>query len=171
MTLPPAGTRGYVIPPIARPFYKAAMRASNSIARRLGDRMKAQGRQLILLTTVGAKSGQDRQTGLARFDDPEHPGSWLVVGSNAGSARHPAWAYNLVAHPDRVRVRVGGNELAVHASLLNPAERERAWDMVVSLAPGYARYEQKQIDKSHLPSDSALNGSGALERPLESIED
>jgi deazaflavin-dependent oxidoreductase (nitroreductase family) len=141
MKLPPSGSRGFTPPAFARPLFKAGMRLSNWIQRMMGDRMKIQGQRLLMLTTVGAKTGKRRQTGLARFADPDHPGSWLIVGSNAGEARHPGWCHNIVAHPDRVWITIAGVTSQVQPELLTPDEREKAWRMVVSLAPGYGRYE------------------------------
>lgn len=141
MRLPPAGTRGFTPPKAAQVLFRTMAGLSHRIQRAMGDRMKIQGQRLLLLTTIGAKTGKERQVGLARFSDPDHPGSWLVVGSNAGSPRHPGWCHNIVVHPDQVWITIAGKTSQVRPELLTPEEREKAWRMVVSLAPGYGRYE------------------------------
>jgi deazaflavin-dependent oxidoreductase (nitroreductase family) len=141
MKLPPAGTRGFAPPKIAQSIFRALTGFSHLVQRTMGDRMKVQGQRLLMLTTVGAKTGKRRQAGLARFTDPDHQGSWLIVGSNAGAARHPGWCHNIVAHPDQVWITIAGVTSQVRPELLTPDERDKAWQMVVSLAPGYRRYE------------------------------
>ena len=139
--LPPRGTRGFVMPRAVRPLAKAGMTLSHFMYRYMGDRMKVQGRPLLELNTVGAKSGVSRHATLARFDDPTHPGSWLVIGSNNGAAEHPSWCYNLAKNPGQVSVTIGKREVRVHPESLEGEEREAAWQRVVGLAPGYRRYE------------------------------
>jgi len=107
---------------------------------RLG--VKVQGRPLLRLVTVGARSGKRRVAVLGWFPT-ESDESWFIVGSNAGSARHPGWAHNLAAHPDEVRIDLGEGEFAVDAGLLHGADRESVWDRVVEMAPGYGSYLEK----------------------------
>ena len=106
-----------------------------------GGRMKVMGRPLLLLETVGARTGKRRQTTLGWFPD-EDPArrSWIVVASAAGAAAHPAWYLNLARRPDHVQIDVDGQLVAVRAESLHGSERERAWQRVVGLAPGYAKY-------------------------------
>lgn len=107
--------------------------------RRQGDRFM--GMDVLYLTTVGARTGQERQTPLARFPDGE--GGWLVVASAAGAARHPAWYHNLAAHPDRVWAEVGGRRLRVRPEQLEGERREQAWQRIVRSQPRYASYQQQ----------------------------
>src|SRR5438093_964943 len=78
---------------------------------------------------------------IASFPD-EDPSrrAWIIVGSGAGSAEHPAWCLNLSRRPEDVWIEVGGERIAVRPESLDGAERERAWQRVVSLAPGYGKY-------------------------------
>ena len=138
--LPPGGTRGAEVPKALRPLIKA-MGWTGSLMFRSGA--KVQGRPLLRLTTKGAKSGKRRQTVLGWFADGDQDGSWFVVGSNAGSARHPAWAFNLAKNPGDVLVDLGDGEFPVEAELLIGAERDSVWSQVVELAPGYGRYLEK----------------------------
>lgn len=117
------------------------MGVSQLAFRLLGERMKVQGQQLLMLTTIGAKTGQQRRSIVARFPDRDHPGAWQVIGSNSGAAGHPSWCYNLRKNPNRAWITIGGKTLKVRAQSLEGAERDEAWRRVVSAAPGFARYE------------------------------
>jgi deazaflavin-dependent oxidoreductase (nitroreductase family) len=97
---------------------RALNRVAMSWHRRSGD--KFQGQDLLYLTTVGAKTGQKRQTTVARF--PDGKDAWLVVASAGGSAHHPAWYHNIAAHPDQVWIEFGGRQLRVTP---RPARRRR----------------------------------------------
>src|SRR5207247_11299250 len=83
---PPGGTRGARVPP-SNAVTRALNRVAMSWHRRSGD--KFEGQDLLYLTTVGAKTGQKRQTTVARF--PEGEDAWLVVASVGGAAHHAAW--------------------------------------------------------------------------------
>lgn len=110
--------------------------------RLIGRRIKIQGRPLLLLTTVGAKTGNRRQAALAWFDDdPPRDGTWLVVASKGGSATHPGWYLNLARRPKDTTIEVDGKTVAVEPESLDGPERERAWARIVALAPGYGAYE------------------------------
>ena len=97
----PGGTRGTRTPP-GGPLMRGMMRAMTGFHKMSGD--KFQGMELLYLTTVGAKSGQKRQSTVARFADGED--AWLVVASAGGAAHNPAWYHNIAAHPDQVLDRV-----------------------------------------------------------------
>ncbi len=118
---------------------RAVMRLMTSWHRRSGD--KFQGMDLLYLTTVGAKSGQKRQTTLTRFDDGDD--AWLVVASAGGSAHHPAWYHNIAAHPDQVWIEFAGKELKVSAAQLEGDARAQAWQRITESQPRYAGYQEK----------------------------
>jgi deazaflavin-dependent oxidoreductase (nitroreductase family) len=143
VTLSPRGTRGTEIPGFAKALMKGGSGLGNALFNMMGDRMKMQGQPLVLLTTVGAKTGKQRKTLLGRFDDTDHPGAWLVVGSNGGAARHPGWCHNLAASPEQAWATVDKRTTGVRAESLDGNEYQRAWDRIVSLAPGYKSYLQK----------------------------
>src|SRR4051812_922669 len=92
----PRGSRGVKIP-LPNWFIAAGNRLAVFIQRRTGGRMKMNGEPLLVLTTVGAKSGQERTSMLAQFPEPD--GSTLVVASFGGAAQHPSWYFNLAKHP------------------------------------------------------------------------
>lgn len=138
--LPPAGTYGTSIPKPIRPLVKA-MSWSGDLMFRFGA--KVQGRPLARLETVGARTGKLRRTVLGTFPDDDHPDAWIVVASNAGGARHPGWAHNLVANPDGVIIDTGDGPVSVNVEMLRAEERKRMWDKVVEMAPGYGPYTEK----------------------------
>jgi deazaflavin-dependent oxidoreductase (nitroreductase family) len=95
---------------------------------------------LLILTTIGSKSGQERQSPLRRFDEDGH---WLIVASAGGAAKNPAWYYNLKAHPDRVWVEIGGTKTPVTAEQLHGDDYDAAWRRITTEAPQFAGYETK----------------------------
>ncbi len=97
-----------------------------------------QGMDLLYLTTTGARSGVERTTPLARFDDGQ--GGWFVVASAGGSAQHPAWYHNVAAHPDQVFVEVSGKRHRVAIGQLGESDYEQAWTEIVQRAPRFAKY-------------------------------
>ena len=110
--------------------------------RLVGRRMRIQSRPLLLLTTVGAKTGQPRQAPLAWFeDDPPRSDAWLIVASAGGAPAHPGWYVNLARRPNDASIEVDGQHIAVEPQSLQGTERERAWSRIVALAPGYGKYE------------------------------
>ncbi|WP_116244289.1 nitroreductase/quinone reductase family protein [Nocardiopsis sp. FIRDI 009] len=96
-----------------------------------------EGGDLLLLTTVGARSGREHTTplGYVRVGD-----RLLVVASAGGSDRNPAWYHNLIAHP-MVRVELGTEEFGAVAVPLEGDERDRMFTEIVGRAPGYGNYQ------------------------------
>src|SRR5438132_7395588 len=142
IVVPPRGTRGSALPRYARALMRVMQGPFQMAFRRFGDRMRVQGRPLVELETVGAKSGSRRQVVVGSFPEiaAAVPSSWVVVASNAGSARHPAWLLNIAKNPDQVWITTGKRRIKVRPETLKGAERDRAWHEVTSLAPGYGRY-------------------------------
>ena len=93
----------------------------------------------LVLTTTGAKTGQQRTTPLAT--KPEGDG-WIVVGSNFGREKHPAWTANLIANPDAT-VMFRGRRTDVRARLLDDAEKEMVWPRLTTMWPTYDRYTER----------------------------
>src|SRR5688572_10807886 len=87
---------------------------------------KGVGASTLVLTTIGRKSGAERQNPVTYFPGDRGPDSWLIVASAAGAAGNPAWFHNLAAHPDRVRIELGDREIPVTAEQLTGADRESA---------------------------------------------
>lgn len=96
---------------------------------------------VVLLTTVGAKTGKERTHVLGGFADGDD--AWLIVASNGGSPAHPAWFINLAKNPDKVSLEVGNRKLAVKAESLQGPEREQALARVAAIARRYGEYQKK----------------------------
>jgi deazaflavin-dependent oxidoreductase (nitroreductase family) len=141
--LPPKGTRGTMMPR----WFWGLMRHLNVPVYRLLARRGLGGLPLLLLTTVGAKSGQLRRSTLGAF--PEGDDAWLVVGSMGGAAEHPAWVHNMAKYPDQVWIEIEGRRLKVAPTLLTGPAWDEAWAQVVARAPNYGRYQDK-TDR-HIP--------------------
>jgi deazaflavin-dependent oxidoreductase (nitroreductase family) len=96
-----------------------------------------EGFPLLLLTSTGARSGEQRTNLMAYFDIDD---KIYVIGSAAGRDRDPAWAFNLRAHP-AVTVEIGTNaRRGVTAHELPRLERDRIYGIVVERAPGFGDY-------------------------------
>ena len=134
---PPRGTRGARVP-AGNAFTRFMTRTMVKVHRRSGDRFR--GMDLVYLTTVGAKSGEQRLTPIARFPDGDN--AWLVVASNSGSARHPSWYHNIAAHPDQVWAEVAGRRFQVRAEQLTGDRREDAWRRITSSQQRFAGYQR-----------------------------
>jgi deazaflavin-dependent oxidoreductase (nitroreductase family) len=110
--------------------------------RRSGGRFTSTGTPtlpMLALTTTGARSGQPRTVQLAFHREGD---DLLVVASAMGQERHPAWRYNLDAHPE-VRVLVRGDEYDAVASVLSPEEKATRWDAIATTIPQMRTYEQR----------------------------
>jgi len=94
------------------------------------------GSPLLLLTVRGASSGLERTTPLVYLLDGERI---LVVGSNFGQQRHPAWSTNLLANPEAT-VTIAGTADRVHAEVLEGDERQRGWRAFEEAARPYRVY-------------------------------
>jgi deazaflavin-dependent oxidoreductase (nitroreductase family) len=91
----------------------------------------------LVLTTTGAKSGQPRKAPLACL--PQDDGSILVVGSNFGQERHPAWTANLLANPEAT-ILYHRRTLPVKAQLLSDEDKADVWPALTKAWPTFDRY-------------------------------
>ncbi len=98
-----------------------------------------QGKPVVVLTTVGNKTGKLRKTPLMRV---EHDGEYAVVASLGGAPNHPVWYYNLVAHP-HVELQDGTAKQDYTAREVFGAEKARWWERAVEVWPDYAAYQRK----------------------------
>ncbi len=97
------------------------------------------GAPMLLLHTIGAKSGTERINPMMYQAVGE---SFAVFASRAGDVRNPDWYHNLLAHPE-VSVEVGTETIEVTARVLDPEEREPIWQDQKTRYPGFAEYEAK----------------------------
>ena len=124
----------------------------NAFNKAIADEFRANGGKvtgqfenanLLLLTTTGAKSGEPRLSPLAYFNID---GKLIIIGSFAGSPKHPAWVHNLRANP-RAHIEIGAPQgvqaYDVTAHELPSDERDALFDKVTAAAPGFADYQSK----------------------------
>lgn len=97
------------------------------------------GRPVIVLTSVGAKTGRLRKTALMRV---EHGGIYAVVASKGGAAKHPVWYHNLKANP-HVELQDGPSKRDYRAREVSHDEKAVWWERAVAAWPDYARYQVK----------------------------
>ena len=94
---------------------------------------------IIVLTSLGARSGRLRKTALMRV---EHDGRYAVVASKGGAPEHPVWYWNLTRHP-HVELQDGGERRDYDARELSGTEREEWWARAVEVWPDYATYQTR----------------------------
>jgi deazaflavin-dependent oxidoreductase (nitroreductase family) len=92
----------------------------------------------VLLTHTGAKTGMERSTPLTYFTDG---GRVIVIASNYGGDRHPAWYHNVKAHP-RVTLAARGYQGTFVGEDTSGAERDRLFELAKQFIPNYAGYEK-----------------------------
>ena len=97
-----------------------------------------EGRPLLLLHHVGARTGIERLNPLAYQRVGQ---SYAVFASKGGAPRNPDWYYNLLAHPD-VSIELGDEQLPVRARVASGEERNRIWNAQKAAIPTFADYEQ-----------------------------
>jgi deazaflavin-dependent oxidoreductase (nitroreductase family) len=97
------------------------------------------GANILILTTTGRKSGQQRKNALIYR---EVDGGYAIVSSKGGAPAHPDWHYNLEANPE-VKVQVKGDKFAARARIAGSDEREKIWPKMVEVWPDYAEYVKK----------------------------
>ena len=98
-----------------------------------------QGKPVILLTTIGAKSGKIRKTPLMRV---EHDGEYAVVASLGGAPKNPVWYHNVKANP-RVELQDGPVTKDYEAREVFGDEKATWWERAVAAWPDYANYQKK----------------------------
>ncbi len=98
-----------------------------------------EGAPLLLLHSVGAKSGQERVSPMMYLADGDR---YLVFASKAGAPDNPDWYHNLKANPDAT-IEVGDDRIDVRGEELPRAERDEKYAEQAALFPGFADYEKK----------------------------
>ena len=104
-----------------------------------GSEAEMQGKPVILLTTIGAKSGKIRKTPLMRV---EHDGEYAVVASLGGAPKNPVWYYNVKKNP-RVELQDGSTTRDYEAREVFGDEKATWWGRAVEAWPDYADYQEK----------------------------
>jgi deazaflavin-dependent oxidoreductase (nitroreductase family) len=103
----------------------------------LGGRMD--GLDLLLLTTVGRKTGKERTVPLPYFRDAAR---FVLIASYGGNPRNPAWLDNLAANPD-VTIQIGFRRAQAQALVTPDVERDRIWREITARYPRYLAYQEK----------------------------
>jgi deazaflavin-dependent oxidoreductase (nitroreductase family) len=98
-----------------------------------------QGTTVLILTTTGRRSGEERPTPLIY---QRHGDDYLVVASKGGSPEPPAWYLNLQANPE-VQVQVKGDRFAARARTAQPDEKPELWQTMTAVWPAYDEYQTK----------------------------
>jgi len=97
------------------------------------------GRPVVILTTLGARSGKLRKTPLMRV---EHDGAYAVVASLGGAPKHPVWYFNIQANP-LVELQDGPEVQEMKAREVTGEEKAQWWERAVATWPDYASYQEK----------------------------
>jgi len=102
-----------------------------------------EGRTLLLLHTIGAKSKQERINPVAYVKDGDR---WIVIASKGGAPTNPSWYYNIVANPN-LTIEVGTEKYKVRAVVAEEPERTRLYNKMVEMMPGFDDYRKKTTRK------------------------
>jgi deazaflavin-dependent oxidoreductase (nitroreductase family) len=97
------------------------------------------GTTILLLTTKGKRSGEERTMPLIHRTDGDR---WILVASKGGWPQHPLWYQNLQADPDAT-IQVKDEVIPVHADTAQGAERERLWSLMTEVWPAYDEYQTR----------------------------
>lgn len=133
--------RGREFSPLVNRALRLVSTGHVAVYRATGGKVggKVQGSPVLLLETVGRKSGKKRTTPLLYLPDGRN---MVVVASKGGAAKHPAWWLNLRANP-KTTVQVGPHNIEVDAEETVGEDRERLWRRLVAMYPGYADYQRR----------------------------
>jgi deazaflavin-dependent oxidoreductase (nitroreductase family) len=104
---------------------------------------------VLLLTTIGSKSGQSRTSPMMYLANDDDLDRVYVFASAAGAAANPAWFNNLVARPNDLIVEIGPERLTAHAEVLPESARRQIYAVQADLYPGFAGYQAKTT--RHIP--------------------
>jgi len=115
---------------------KQAERYEATGGKEAGD---LRGKPVIILTSIGAKTGKLRKTALMRV---EHEGTYAVVATVGGAAENPVWYHNLKKHP-HVELQDGPTKRDYTAREVTGAEKANWWERAVRVWPDYDKYQAK----------------------------
>jgi deazaflavin-dependent oxidoreductase (nitroreductase family) len=138
--LTPNGTYGVEMPRPPR-LMMALMRP---LMRFGSAMMRRRGMKVLTLVTTGAKSGRRHEVELGWFaDEPDADGRWLILATNAGAAKHPAWYFNLARNPDKTWIELDGHTIKVRPESLEGDARTAAYARISAIMPNYGEYQTK----------------------------
>ena len=96
----------------------------------------------VVLTTVGARSGETRYSPVIRVSVPGSD-DYVVVASMGGAPKHPSWYFNLLAHPDQVTLQDRAVKRRYDVRVAEGSEREELWELAASVYPEYRVYQTR----------------------------
>lgn len=122
-------------------FHNLGAKNHTRIYRLTGGRIggKGFGVSIVLLDTVGRKSGKTRTIPLLYLDDAPNV---VIVASKGGVDKHPVWYLNLKANPD-AEIQIGSERRKVRAREANESERTTLWPRLLEIYPTYADYQAR----------------------------
>jgi F420H(2)-dependent quinone reductase len=127
---------------LANPLIRAASAANTWVYRLSGGRIGGRfprGAPVLLLTTIGRKSGQPRTAPLLYLEDGEN---LVIVASKGGMSQHPVWYLNLEANSD-VEVEVGSERRRMRARRASDEEKAKLWPRLVAMYRDYDDYQAR----------------------------
>ncbi len=104
-----------------------------------GTTLRETGLPVVIVTSLGARSGKIRKTPLMRV---EHDGRYALVASQGGAPKHPTWYFNLRSHPV-IELQDGPARQELAVRQVEGDERAEWWERAVAAFPNYARYQEK----------------------------
>ena len=104
-----------------------------------GGQVTGRGRTVLLLHTIGAKSGKEHVTPVAHTRNGDR---YVIIASKGGAPRHPDWYYNIVAN-SKVTVEAGTEKFQAEATVVSEPERTRLYNQMSAVMPGFAEYQKK----------------------------
>ncbi|MGA9747529.1 MAG: nitroreductase family deazaflavin-dependent oxidoreductase [Nocardioides sp.] len=104
-----------------------------------GTTLRETGLPVVIVTSLGARSGKIRKTPLMRV---EHDGRYALVASQGGAPKHPTWYFNLRSHPV-IELQDGAARQELAVRQVEGDERAEWWERAVAAFPNYARYQEK----------------------------
>lgn len=97
------------------------------------------GRTVLILHTIGAKSGKEHVNPVAHTRDGDR---YVIIASKGGAPNNPDWYYNIVAHP-LITVEAGTEKFQAKATIVEEPERTRLYNQMAAVMPGFAEYQKK----------------------------
>jgi deazaflavin-dependent oxidoreductase (nitroreductase family) len=130
---------------MGKAFARGFMRLVVWLYRRSGGRIGGtmRGAPVLLLTSTGRRSGRPWTNPLIYQPDGDR---FVIIASNGGAPRHPAWWLNLRSTPEAT-IEVGKESIPVKATRVSGAERDRLWALMLKAYSGYANYQRKTTRK------------------------
>ncbi|MGK5552421.1 nitroreductase family deazaflavin-dependent oxidoreductase [Actinomadura kijaniata] len=122
---------------MSNPFNRSVIEEFRANGGRVGGPFE--GVPLLLLTTVGARTGEERTTPLVALPDGDR---LIVFASNGGAPTAPAWFHNLMKNPE-VTVEFGAERHRARATLVDESEHDALWERQIAQDPNFARFRSR----------------------------